>query len=405
MKLFIKTFILTLVLVVFSLQAQSQPYVILISFDGFRWDYVDRGITPNFNFIKENGVSAKSLQPCFPSKTFPNHLSIITGMYPENHGIISNGFKDYTTGRYFKMSDTVEVRNARWYRGEAFWETAERQGIITASYFWPGSEVKDSERRPTYFYHYEHSKPYKDRVDGVIEWLQFPYEMRPHFITSYFDAADTYGHKYGPNSEEINQTITRLDSILGYYFQKLKEIEMFDSTNIIVLTDHGMTEISADKIINIEKLLNGANYERGDSGPFMLIEPGEGDLESIYSKLKENENHYRVYKKEDVPEYYHYSDSPLISKLVVIAENGWGVETTKSIENMKKYGTKGNHGYDNHWINMHGIFYAVGPAFKVNYEVGTLDNIDIYPLLCKIFDVIPNQLIDGKLERIDYILK
>jgi len=405
MKLFIKTFILTLVLVVFSLQAQSRPYVILISFDGFRWDYVDRGITPNFNFIKENGVSAKSLQPCFPTKTFPNHLSITTGMYPENHGIISNGFKDYSTGRYFRMSDTVEVRNERWYRGEAFWETAERQGIITASYFWPGSEVTDSERHPTYFYHYEHSKPYKDRVDGVIEWLQLPYEKRPHFITSYFDATDTYGHNYGPNSEGVNKAIAKLDSILGYFFRRLQEIKMFDSTNIIVVSDHGMTELSTERVINIEEILDGYKYESGDNGPFMLIEPGEGDLESIYRKLKENEYHYTVYKKEDVPEYYHYSDSPLISKLVVIAENGWGVETNKSIENMKKYGTKGNHGYDNHWIDMHGIFYAVGPAFKVNYSVGTIDNIDIYPLLCKIFDVIPNQLIDGKLERIKYILK
>ena len=176
MKLFLKTLVLSLILLLISLHAQPQPYVILISFDGFRWDYVDRGITPNFDFIKDNGVSAKSLQPCFPSKTFPNHLSIITGMYPENHGIISNGFKDYTTGRYFTMSDTIEVRDARWYRGEAFWETAERQGIITASYFWPGSEVTDNERHPTYFYKYEHSRPYKNRVDGIIEWLKLPYE-------------------------------------------------------------------------------------------------------------------------------------------------------------------------------------------------------------------------------------
>ena len=219
MKLCLKTFILSLILLVIS--SQAQPYVLLISFDGFRWDYIDRGITPNFDYIKVNGVSAKSLRPCFPTKTFPNHLSIITGMYPENHGIISNGFKDYTTGRYFKMSDTIEVRDARWYDGEAFWETAERQGIITGSYFWPGSEVTDRERRPTFFYNYEHSKPYKERVDGIIDWLKLPYKKRPRFITSYFDAADTYGHKHGPNSGEINKTIAHLDSILGYFFQKI----------------------------------------------------------------------------------------------------------------------------------------------------------------------------------------
>jgi predicted AlkP superfamily pyrophosphatase or phosphodiesterase len=405
MRFFLKTLILLLILLLISLHAQPQPYVVLISFDGFRWDYVDRGITPNFDFIRENGVSAKSLQPCFPSKTFPNHLSIITGTYPENHGIISNGFKDYTTGRYFKMSDTIEVRDARWYKGEAFWETAERQGIITASYFWPGSELTDSERHPTYFYNYEHSKPYKNRVDGIIEWLKLPYEKRPHFITSYFDATDTYGHKYGPNSEEINQTIARLDSILGYFYQGLKEIALFDSTNIIVVTDHGMTEISSERTINIEKILTGFNYDHGDSGPFMLVRPREGELENIYNKLKGSENHFKVYKRGDVPARYHYSNNALISDIVIIAENGWGVETNKSIESLRKYGNKGNHGYDNYWIDMHGIFYAMGPEFKENYQVGTINNIDIYPLLCKIFNLVPNQLIDGKLEGIDCILR
>lgn len=405
MKLFFKISLILILLSLFPLQAQSQPYVILISFDGFRWDYVNRGITPSFDFIKENGVSANSLRPCFPSKTFPNHTSIITGMYPEHHGIIFNNFKDYFTGKQFSMGDTIEAQNGWWYKAEAFWETAERQGIITASYFWPGSDVSISYRHPTYFYHYEHKKPYKERVDGVIDWLQLPYEKRPHFITSYFDATDSYGHNYGPNSLDVNWAIEQLDSILGYFFQRLNEINLFDSTNIIVVSDHGMTEISSDRIVNIEEILDGYNYESGDNGPFMLIDPAKGELENIYKKLNENEKHFRVYKKKDVPEYFHYSDNPLISKLVIISENGWGVETNKSSENLKKYGTRGNHGYDNYWMDMNGIFYAMGPAFKVNYRVDTINNIDIYPLLCKIFNLVPSQLIDGKLERIVYILK
>jgi len=405
MKLPLKIFLILILLSVAALQAQTQPYAILISFDGFRWDYVNRGITPNLDFMKENGTSANSLRPCFPSKTFPNHTSIITGMYPEHHGIISNNFKDYFTGKQFSMGDTIEARNGWWYKGEAFWETAERQGIITASYFWPGSDVSIPYRHPTYFYHYEHKKPYKERVDGVIDWLQLSYEKRPHFITSYFDATDTYGHKYGPDSPEVNQAIAQLDSILGYFFQRLKEINLFDSTNIIVVSDHGMAEISSDRIVNIEKMLEDYNYESGDNGPFMLIEPAKGELENIYKKLYENENHYKVYKRADVPKYYHYSDNALISKLVIIADNGWGVETIKSIENLKKYGTRGNHGYDNYWMDMNGIFYAFGPAFKVSYMVGTINNIDIYPLLCKIFNLVPNQLVDGRLERIGYILK
>ncbi len=388
-----------------SLFAQTQPYVILISFDAFKWDYVDRNITPNFDYIKEHGVSANSLRPCFPSKTFPNHLSIITGMYPEHHGIISNNFKNYFTGKYFKLSDSVEVRNAYWYKGEAFWETAERQGIISASYFWPGSDLSLWYRDPQYYLHYDHSRPYNQRVDKIIDWLTLPFNKRPHFITTYFAATDDYGHKYGPNSPEINLAIAKEDSVLGYLFGELKKINMMDSVNIIIVSDHGMTEISEDRAVNVEQILDGYNYESGDSGPFMLIQPAEGELENIYGKLKENENHFKVYKKEDVPECFHYSSNPLIPQIVIIAENGWSVETNKSLENLKKYSNKGNHGYDNFWLDMHGIFYAMGPAFKVNYRVGTIDNIDIYPLLCKIFNVVPNFQIDGKLERIEYILK
>jgi ectonucleotide pyrophosphatase/phosphodiesterase family member 5 len=402
-----KNFI-TIVIIIISvagLFAQSKPYLILISFDGFRWDYVNRGITPNFDYISENGVSAKSLRSCFPTKTFPNHISIVTGMYPEHHGIITNGFLDPFTNTRFSISDTITKRESKWYKGEAFWETAERQGIKTASHFWPGSDITLHYRHPTYYYEYNGKIPYRERVDRVIDWLKLPYVQRPHFITSYFEATDTYGHKYGPNSPEINFAISQLDSILGYYFEKLKEINLFDSTNIMVVSDHGMTEVSINKVINIENILEGYKYKQNDDGPFMMIESETGQLDNIYNKLKENENHYKVYKRENVPAYFHFSDNPLISKIVIIAENGWSLETNKSFENMNKWNPKGNHGYDNYSMDMNGIFYAIGPSFKKNYQVGTVNNIDIYPLLCKIFNVFPNQLIDGKLERIEYILK
>ena len=363
MKRFLILILFVLSIVTSFGQTQTKPYVILISFDGFRWNYVDRGITPHFDYIKENGISAKSLGPCFPSKTFPNHISIITGMYPAHHGIISNSFPDYFDNTRYSMSDSIEVRNSKWYKGEAFWETAERQGMKTASYFWPGSEVSLSYRHPTYFYPYVHKRPYRERVDGVIEWMKLPYNERPHFITSYFDATDTYGHKYGPDSPETNFAIAQLDSILGYYFDKLKKINLFDSTDIIVVSDHGMTNISEDKTVNIETILDGLKYKSNDNGPFMMLEPEEDQLNDIYTRLKSSENHFKVYKREDVPEYFHFSDNPLISKIVLIAENGWSLVTNKSLESMKKYGNKGNHGYDNYWMDMNGIFYAVGPDF------------------------------------------
>jgi len=169
----------------------QQPYVILVSFDGFRWDYLNRNITPNLENIRETGVSASSLRPTFPSKTFPNHISIITGMYNDHHGIISNYFKNPFTNEVYKLGNNSAVKDPKWYRGEAFWETAKRQGIKTASFFWPGSEVTDINRRPDYYKTYEHKKSYKERVDTVITWLKIPQEERPHFLTLYFDAADT----------------------------------------------------------------------------------------------------------------------------------------------------------------------------------------------------------------------
>ncbi len=394
-----------LLISILSINAQPKPYVILISFDGFRWDYADRGITPHFDVIRDSGVSVESLRPCFPSKTFPNHISIITGMYPAHHGIISNGFRDPFSNEYYALGDSNAVKNAVWYKGEAFWETAERQGIRTASYFWPGSEISLSYRHPTYYKKYEHLQPYRQRVDGVIDWLKLPYDKRPHFITAYFDATDTYGHRYGPDSPETNYAIAQLDSILGYYFDRLKEISLFDSTDIIVVSDHGMTDVSNNRTVNIDKILDGLTYEQNDNGPFMMIEPEKDRLNEIYTRLKKEEDHYRVYKREEVPEYFHFSDNPLISQLVLIAENGWSLETDKSIEHNKKYSSKGNHGYDNYWMDMNGIFCAMGPSFKVNYKIGTINNIDIYPLLCRIFEIKPNPLIDGRIDRIEYILK
>lgn len=382
-----------------SLSAQK-PYLILISLDGFRWDYLNRGISPNLNLIREEGVSALSLRPAFPSKTFPNHLSIITGMYPANHGIIQNNFGDPFRKSIYRMQDTNAVRDARWYIGEAFWETAERQGIITASYFWPGSEVLLSYRRPTYFKAYDHERPYEKRVEGVIDWLQLPFEKRPHFITLYFHETDSQGHDFGPDSPQTNEAIKRLDNVAGYLLQKLGEIKMLDSVNVVFVSDHGMTEIAQEKTINIEKIVAPIKCKFFDAGPLIFVEPEKDRMKEVYNILKKNENHYKVYYRDEIPEYYHFNNHPFISSIVVIADLGWSAITNRKTD----WDGRGNHGYDNNQLDMHGIFLASGPDFKKNYHTGTLWNIDIYPLLCKIFNIYPRTNIDGRLERIEFIL-
>ncbi len=397
-------FLLFIISTLFALKTNDKPYVILISFDGFRWDYPNRGITPNLQKMAGNGVTALSLQPVFPSKTFPNHYSIITGLYPINHGIIHNDFFDPFSNKRYKVGKKEPVRNAKWYQGEAFWETAERQGITTASYFWPGSELTLDYRRPTYVEYYEESRPYEKRVQGVIDWLKLPEQKRPHFITLYFEATDTYGHRNGPDSPEINKAIKRLDDILGLLFIKLEEINLLQKTNIIVVSDHGMTSIDPKRIIYIDSYTSGFNCKIQGEGPLMMIDCPEEQQGAIFKNLKQNEKNFKVYLKNEVPDYFHFSNHPLISPIVVIANRGWSLK--KGELKAVVYGTvsKGNHGYDNFFLDMHGIFFAMGPAFKSGYRTGMLQNIDIYPLLCKIMKIFPRQNIDGKLERIGFIM-
>jgi len=401
----LKIFIFLFFLAVCPLKAQPQPYVLLISFDGLRWDYINRNISPNFSELSERGVTASSLRPVFPTKTFPNHISIVTGMYPENHGIVANEFIDIKNNEEYKMWDKSIALNSRWYKGEAFWETARKQGVISASYFWPSSDIDDSEKRPDNFHIYEHNRPYAERVAGVLNWFNLPYKERPHFVTLYFDLTDGVGHDFGPESEEINIAIAQLDTLFGSLINGLNEINLLDSINIIICSDHGMTEVSEERLIVVDDMLNGYDYLFSNTGPFMLIYSEEEETEKIYSILKKEENHYEVYKREDVPEYFHFSQNEMIGDLVLIADIGWSLINEENFEWIKEHPSKGNHGYDNFHLDMHGVFIAAGPSFKQNYKTGTVNNIDIYPLLCKIFNCTTAEYIDGDLRRIEYILK
>jgi len=400
-----KIILLILIIVSVNLTAQQKFYNILISFDGFRWDYPNRGITPNLDFIKQHGVHASSLKPCFPTKTFPNHYSIVTGLYPQNHGIIANNFFNPVTGKMYRIGDTVAVRDPRNYIGEAIWETAKRQGVITASYFWPGSELTLDYRRPDYYEKYEHNRAYSKRIEGVLDWLKFPYNQRPKLITMYFDATDTYGHQFGTNSPEVTRSIMQLDSLIGKLFNGLKDLNLYDSTNVIIVSDHGMVDVDNVRIINVEKILSNTKQRIVDSGPVMYVFPDDNEKSKIYNLLKASEKNYKVYYREEIPEYLNFSKSFIIPSILIIAEPGWSLLTEKDVKRYSKVTTGGNHGYDNNFIDMHGIFFAIGPDFKTGYTCGTIQNIDINPLLAKLLHIIPNQKIDGKFERIEFLLR
>jgi predicted AlkP superfamily pyrophosphatase or phosphodiesterase len=338
----------------------------------------------------------------------------MTGLYPEHHGIIFNHFKDNVTGLTYKVSDSIVKDNGYWYRGETFWETAHRHGIKTGSVCWPGgTDIPQDYRKPDYCLNYLSKTPYnnnmgyyspttyKDRIDCIIKWLNLPYNERPRFISTWFEETDDKGHEFGPNSPEINEGIGVLDDQIVYLFDQLKKINLTDSVNIIIVADHGMSDLDQNKTIDIKSLL-GSFYDRTvNNGSLALIKSDGAERENLYNKLKSEENHYKIYKKEDFPKCFHYNQNDFIDNLIILPENGWYMTDGKPLPS----DYKATHGWDNNWVNMQGIFIAYGPLFKKGYRTGTLNNIDIYPLLCKIFNFTQRSNIDGALDRIEFILK
>lgn len=389
-----------------SILAQT-PYVILISLDGFRWDYPDRGYSPTLDSIRSNGVSAISLQSSFPSKTFPNHLTIVTGMYPENHGLFSNNVRDPFRNVRFRLGDSTAVRDSRWYQGEMIWETAQRQGLKTASYFWPGSELPETIRRPTYRHLYDHGRPNELRVKGIIDWLSLPEEERPHFLTMYMSDIDDLGHRFGPESAEVNEGIRLVDGFLSDLFKGLKQIGMADQTNVVIVSDHGMTTVDTVRVINVEQdYLKDIECYTQDVGPFMFLTPKDaGQSKQLMQRFASHSPHFDAYFREDVPAWFHLSDHPFLPPIILIADMGWSLHTDFSLKRLKARPGAGNHGYDNYHMDMHGVFYAIGPNFKKGYRSGTLQNIDIYPLLCKVLGIMPRNNIDGDISRSGFLLR
>ena len=396
MRLF--TRIIFLIIFSFTLFSKENT-TIVISFDGFRWDYLNRNLTPKLDSIANEGIRALSLKPVFPSSTFTNHITMMTGLYPENHGIIANYFADLNTFEKFNIY-TVSVRESKWYNGEFIWETAKRNGIITASYFWPGSEITLDYRRPNYFEKYEHTRDYKSRIDGVINWLKLPDSLRPKFITLYFDETDSKAHKYGTNSYEIERSLKLLDSLVIYLDSQLKEINIKDNVNLLILSDHGMTDFVEHPEIILGDLIDLKELFVNNLTSYAYIQAPIGKVDSIYNILKLKEKNYKVFRKFEIPDRFHLANHPFVTNIFLLADLGYGIVDKKS-----EYIHKANHGYDNENIDMHGIFIAKGPDFKSGFKCSTLYNTDIYPLLCKLLNITPKRNIDGKIERIEFILK
>ncbi len=378
-------------------QQSVDQYVVMLSMDGFRWDYTSRVYTPNFDRIASQGVKA-ALIPSFPTKTFPNHYSIATGLYPDHHGIVMNSFYDEPTGRYYAISNTEAREDGYFYEGEPIWVTAEKQGVVSGSYYWVGAEAEIKGYLPTYTKKYDHDFPYSQRIDSVIAWLQKPIYERPRLVMWYFDEPDHTGHVYGPDSPELDSLIVVLDSLLGVFLDKLEKLPIADKVNVIVTSDHGMANVSNKRRVVLEEHLNMdwvRELQGGNPNYNILLK--EGYIDSAYHSLAQVKG-IHVWKRGQVPERLHYGTHPRTLDLIVLADSGWSV-----VPGLNDSVSGGTHGYDNANTDMHAIFYGFGPAFRKDLISPPINNVDVYPLICKILGLEPARM-DGKLERVDQLL-
>ena len=370
-------------------------YVVMVSFDGFRWDYSSLYDTPNFDDLASSGVSATRLIPSFPTKTFPNHYTLATGLYPDRHGIINNSFFAPDLQGMYRISDRDMVSNPDAYFGEPIWVTAEQQGIRSACYYWVGSEAPVMDTYPTYWKEYDGSVPYEKRVDQVISWLKLPLHKRPGLVTLYFDEPDGIGHRYGPESEPTGNTVAYLDSILGYLRSGLARLPYADRVNLIVLSDHGMGPISSDRYVNLFAHLQEEWTERVVGGnPVYLIEPAGGYIDTITAVLNAVEG-VKAWQKEDIPEHLHYGSSSRFPGIVVVADSLWSIGTRPDAPRYPG----GTHGYDNAFSDMHTIFMAEGPAFKTGYRRPPFENVEVYGIIANILGLEPAET-DGNLDNV-----
>jgi predicted AlkP superfamily pyrophosphatase or phosphodiesterase len=374
-------------------------YVVILSMDGFRWDYPDSFPTPNLNYIARNGVKAKSMIPSFPSVTFPNHYTLATGLYPNNHGIVHNDFYDSALNYTYKISDRKAVENGKFYGGEPIWITAMKNGLKAASFYWVGSEADIQGQHPNYWEKYDKNITYEQRIDTVIYWLTLPEAKRPRLIMFYFDEPDHTSHEFGPISAQTRAKVMYCDSMVGLFLKKLKKLPVASKVNFMVVSDHGMGSISDSKKVAVMDYIKESWVARMNGGnPVFSIEPAAGCYDSIMLALK-NIKHIRFWDKKDVPVNLHFGSNSRINRIVVLADSSYSVVKTPATKI-----SGGTHGYSPENTDMHAIFYALGPVFKKNMVVPSFENVNIYPLMAYILGITPAKS-DGNLKNVEAVLK
>jgi len=378
--------------------ANAAPQVILVSMDGFRRSYLDTDSVPALHALARDGVTAAAMIPSFPTLTFPNHYTIVTGLYPEHHGIVGNTIYDPQFRELFTMNNAAS-KESRWWGGQPIWVTAEKQGERAASMFWVGSEVEIDSVRPDRWKPFDAKVSFDARVDTVLSWLDLTGPQHLSLITLYFDEPDHTGHAYGPGSPKTAAAAARADSALDRLVQGLRARGMYDKVNLIVVSDHGMSQLSPDRVVYLDDVVDTASIRITSLSPDLMITPRDGDAPALLAKLQRLP-HVSAWLKADVPERLHYNEGRRITPIVAVADDGWTIE----IHGTKRGPGGGAHGYDNANASMNAIFVAHGPAFKEGVTIPAFPNVDVYDLLTRILHLNPAPN-DGSIEPFSAVLR
>jgi predicted AlkP superfamily pyrophosphatase or phosphodiesterase len=378
--------------------AGRDTYTVVVSLDGLRWDYAEAFDVPFFDQLAREGVKAV-MMPSFPSKTFPNHYTLATGLYPDHHGIVANTFKVRRNGKVFSLGNNEMRNDPQYFGGDPIWLTAKRQGVTTATVYWVGSDVPIKGEYATYWHHYQQNRlTFPQRVDEVLRLLELPEQERPHLIMAYFEEPDASGHNHGPMSARTRRAMEQMDSTLQVMWSRIQQLPIAADVNLIVLGDHGMTWVDPERMIYPHEYLKPEWVERITNDFPALVYANRHDyVDSICNALK-GVDHLRVWKRQDVPEYLHYGSNPNVGDVVVLPDVGWVFDN-------RKWKPGGTHGYDHTASDMLVAFRAVGPDFKRGYvKEAKFRNVDIYPLLAYLLGVKPADN-DGDITEVMDMLK
>jgi predicted AlkP superfamily pyrophosphatase or phosphodiesterase len=379
--------------------------LLLISIDGYRPDYLKRGLSPTLQSLADTGVHAQSMQPSFPSLTFPNHYAMVTGLVPDHNGIVNNTMTDPELGK-FSISDRKAVSNGLWWdQATPLWETVDAAGMRSATMFWPGSEADIQGRHPDFWKPFDAKVTPDQRVDQVLAWLDLPPAQRPSFITLYFDAVDHAAHGYGPDSPQVNQAISGTDEALTRLVDGLRQRGLFDHMNIIVVSDHGMASVPQENSIFIDKLINMKDVDPVSFGVLAGFNPvRKHDFNAVEEQLEQPQQHMHCWDKSRIPARFEYGSNARVPKMVCLADVGWRITTTQYLAKHQGKVSIGDHGYDNADPLMQALFIAHGPAFQSGIGFHSFPNVDVYPLMAHILGVTPN-FSDGRFEDVQGMLK